>query len=435
MNKFAQLVLLTLIITMAACSPASKDEQKIEKGNVIFIHPDGTGLAVWNALRILEKGPDGELNWDKLENIGLYKSHTSSSLTTSSNAGATMHAYGKKVHYHSFGMDRTEELTARSGKKMSIMQEAMEAGISAGIVNSGSIIEPGTAVFVASETSRQLDESITKKVLESGADVILSGGEEWMLPDGVMGVHGKGKRTDGLNLVESAKRNGYKIVYNREELLSVPDTTEKLLGIFARGHTFNDKTEEVLKEKGLPNFDPSAPTLSEMTEAAIKILSKKGQFFLVVEEEGTDNFGNKNNANGMLEALSRADETIGKATEFAGENKNTLVIVASDSEAGGMEVLGNGGKEIDLESPLPESDANGAPIDGKTGTRTPPFVSQPDQFGNRFPFAVLWSTKSDAYGGVVVRSTGINSFLTNGLVDNTDIYVIMYSALFGKVLE
>jgi alkaline phosphatase len=332
-------------------------------------------------------------------------------------------------------MDNTTELTALSGKKMSIMQEAMNAGIGTGIVNSGSIIEPGTAVFVASETSRKFDESITKKVLESDADVILSGGEEMMLPEGVQGRHGSGKRTDGLNLVEAAIQNGYTVVYDRDELLSIPDTTTRLLGIFASGHTFNDKTEEELIERGLPNYSESAPTVAEMTNAAIQILSRKGQFFLVVEEEGTDNFANKNNANGTLEAMSRADKAIGLAKKFADQDKKTLVIVASDSEAGGPELLGNAAKEIDFDSPLPERDANGAPVDGVAGTATPPFISQPDQFGNRFPFAILWSTKSDVYGGVVVRSTGINSFLTRGLVDNTDIYRIMYSALFGKVLK
>jgi alkaline phosphatase len=415
MNKSKLSILLILAVIISACGLNSDSSREIQKGNVIFIHPDGTGLAVWNALRILEKGPDGEINWDKLQDIGLYKSHTSSS--------------------YSFGMDRESELTARSGKKMSIMQEAMEAGISTGIVNSGSIVEPGTAVFLASETSRELDESITKKVLESGAEVILSGGEEWMLPEGTTGRHGKGKRTDGLDLVAAAKENGYTIVYNREELLSVADNTEKLLGIFAEGHTFNDKSEELLTEMDLPNFDPSAPSLSEMTMAAIKILSKKEQFFLVVEEEATDNFGNKNNANGMLEALSRADEAIGNAINFADDNKNTLLIVASDSEAGGMEVVGNGGRDIDFETSLPEKDRNGAPIDGRSGTATHPFISQPDQFGNRFPFGILWSTRSDTYGGVVVRSTGTNSFLTKGLVDNTDIYRIMYSALFGKLID
>ena len=44
-------------------------------GSVVFIHPDGTALADWNALRIITVGPDSEINWDKLSGIGLYQGH------------------------------------------------------------------------------------------------------------------------------------------------------------------------------------------------------------------------------------------------------------------------------------------------------------------------------------------------------------------------
>ena len=73
---------------------------------------------------------------------------------------------------------------------------------------------------------------------------------------------------------------------------------KKILGVFAAKHTFNDQSEEELLELGLPNYSPSAPTLAEMTAFATRFLSKdNSNFFLVIEEEGTDNFGNANNAN------------------------------------------------------------------------------------------------------------------------------------------
>jgi len=36
--------------------------------NVIFIHPDGTGVSDWNAARFFMKVPDGRLNWDTMSN-------------------------------------------------------------------------------------------------------------------------------------------------------------------------------------------------------------------------------------------------------------------------------------------------------------------------------------------------------------------------------
>jgi alkaline phosphatase len=54
---------ICVLLTIAFSNQSVKD---VNTGNVIFIHPDGTGLANWNALRILYYGPDGETNWDKL---------------------------------------------------------------------------------------------------------------------------------------------------------------------------------------------------------------------------------------------------------------------------------------------------------------------------------------------------------------------------------
>ncbi|MGE9289455.1 MAG: alkaline phosphatase, partial [Puniceicoccales bacterium] len=68
-------------------------------GSAIFIHPDGTGLGHWNAARLLLVGPDGMTNWDQLDVLSAYRPHQKNWLSTTSHAGATVHAYGKKVHY------------------------------------------------------------------------------------------------------------------------------------------------------------------------------------------------------------------------------------------------------------------------------------------------------------------------------------------------
>ncbi|MPZ07434.1 MAG: hypothetical protein GEU26_13645 [Nitrososphaeraceae archaeon] len=39
--------------------------------NVIFIHPDGTTQSHYSAVRLLEVGPDGQINWDRHLNPGL----------------------------------------------------------------------------------------------------------------------------------------------------------------------------------------------------------------------------------------------------------------------------------------------------------------------------------------------------------------------------
>ena len=120
------------------------------------------------------------------------------------------------------------------------MQEAVSAGKAIGLVNSGTITEPGTGAFVASVVNRYDHNEIARAIMESGADVILGGGERYFLPEGKRGVHGEGARGDGLNLIERAKELGYTVVHTREELRSLPEGTERLLGLFAPHHTFND---------------------------------------------------------------------------------------------------------------------------------------------------------------------------------------------------
>ncbi len=408
---------------------------QVKVGNVIFIHPDGTSLSDWNALRILTAGPDSSINWDKLTGIGLYQGHIRDKLSASSNAGATVHAYGVKADYDDFGKVDKEIPIARSGKRMSIMQEAIEKKIFTGLINSGSIIEPGSAVFVSSRERRNYFQEITKDVIQSGVDLIFSGGEEWMLPKGTKGRFCEGKRTDGLNLIDWAKEHGYKIVYTKDEMLSTSIKENKILGVFAAVHTFNDHTEEALISANLPNYAPTAPRLNEMVSFAIKFLSAKGQFFLVAEEEGTDNFGNDNNANGKLEALLNADKAIGEALKFYETNPNTMIITASDSDAGGLGIAGAEVDKLDHNTPLPPTDYNGAPMDGVHGTGSLPFISKPDKHGRVFPFGIVWASRGDLTGPIVARAHGLNAERMFGKIDNTDIYRMMYLTLFGVWLE
>jgi len=402
----------------------------LHAGNVIFIHPDGAGVAPWQAARMISKGPDGELAWDRLPAIAIYRGHLKDNLTSTSNGGATVHAYGVKVPAAAFGTGDSADAppVSAGGEPISLMQEARKAGIRTGLINSGSIIEPGTACFVASVKARSDYEEITRAVLESGVDVILSGGEQWMLPEGTTGRHGKpGKRKDGTDLIREAREKGYAVVYTREELRAVPPATGKLLGVFAADHTFNDQTEEFLAGAGLPLYGPSAPDVGEMTAKALELFGNE-KFFLVVEEEGTDNFGNYNNAPGMLAALLRADEAFRESLAFLENHPGTLLITAADSEAGGMDIIGlKAGSKDELALTKNGRDPNGAPYDGLEGR---PFESAPDRFGVRHPFVVTWASRNDTSGGIVIRAAGAGSEGIRGTMDNTDIYKTMRAALF-----
>ncbi|MGF1634534.1 MAG: alkaline phosphatase, partial [Phycisphaerae bacterium] len=298
----------------------------------------------------------------------------------------------------------------------------------------GTSTEPGTAAFVTSVPERSMHDEIARQLVESGVRVILGGGEQFFLPEGEQGVHGPGKRKDDLNLIELAKQKGYAVVRTRDELLNLSEGTDRVLGLFAADHIFNDMPEELLDVAGKPHYKADAPTVAEMTQAALDVLSAGGsRFLLVVEEEGTDNFGNVNNASGMIQAMKRADDAIGVARTFVAENPRTLILTAADSDGGGMRMIGLRPPAEGQEYPktLPRWDYNGAPIHGVDGQGTKPYMAAPDRNGRQWPFAIVWATRSDVTGGVLVKGEGLNSHLIRGNMDNTELTQLMRLTLFG----
>ncbi|MGL5880438.1 MAG: alkaline phosphatase [Xenococcaceae cyanobacterium] len=407
--------------------------------NVIFLHPDGTGASTWKAIRFLNAGPDGEINWDKMEKSSTYRGHMKDRLTGTSNAGAVTHATGVKVQADSFGLDEAgNPVVSLSGKVgKTVLEEAIEAGKGSAVINSGIIAEPGTGAFLAEVGGRGDTQEITKQIVESGVDIIMGGGEVDYLPEGIMGRHGMGKRTDGINLVERAKQLGYTVIYDRTELQNLPPDATKVLGIFASEDTYNDEPEERLKEKGLPLYKPDAPTVAEMLEVSTKILSNNPNGFMIVaEEEGTDNFANNTNAAGTLEAGTRADRAIGVVRDFIAENPNTLLVTASDSEAGGLQIR----DPLDLDKPVETVTVDTTPptripLDGRDGTGTLPFVSAPDLNGRTYPFAIAWAGNADFAGSVIAKADGLNAEQFPNAVDNVGIYKILYETLFETKLS
>jgi len=449
------LVCLGFLITLPTQSTAIANP---EARNVIFIHPDGTTPSFFAAARMLHYGPDGELHWDRLLFTAVYKGHMKNRLTGTSNAGAVTHAYGIKVHADSYGLDEAgKPVVSRSGQNLTILEEAKLAGFSVGMINAGTITEPGSGAFGARVADRDNHAEIARQLIMRPAgeeiDVIFGGGEVWFLPTAEVGKHGKkGRRADGINLIAEAIARGYRVIYTRDELLNLPPGTTRVLGLFAAHDTYNDNndeakpkyayTEEQLRAEGLTDYDPAAPTFAQMVDAAIKILSKdrKG-FYLVAEEEGPDNMANfALNARGAIEATKRSDDAIGVARWFAKGKPNTLVITAADSEASGFNII----------APPSLRDGNVVPthelkrldgtvyftehLDGRDGTNTPPFMSAPDRNGKRWPFAITWAARGDTAGSIVARASGHHADMLRGTVDNTDIYRIKYRVLFNRLL-
>lgn len=405
--------------------------QAQETGNVIFFHPDGTGVNHWSAARMHIVGPDGTLNWDRIPEIGVYTGHMLDDLTGTSNGGATTHAYGVKVPARSYGKFDKDVVTAASGKQMSIAEEAIAAEKAVAIVQTGHIGEPGTGAFLASVDARPMVFEIARQIIESGVTVHMSGGERYMLPEGVEGRHGPGARTDELNLIERARELGYTIVYTRDELLDLDITeVDKLLGVFAHDDTYNDQPAEINLIEGKPHYVEHAPTVGEMSEVALEIVSRDADgFFAIIEEEGTDNMPGYTNAAGTLEALTRADAAIATMLDFVEEHPDTLLLTTADSDASGLQVLTDEDAIDDGYARLTTDE--GGVLKGQQGALGKVFLAAPDANGVRLPYVIAFTGGSDVAGGILVRAAGFNSELLEPLMDNTDIYTLMYRTLFA----
>jgi alkaline phosphatase len=338
MRKLGSLLLAGAIL-VSTFAPVRAQEEPLETGNVIFFHPDGTGLGYWNAARMFYYGPDGLLNWDQLPYMAVYRGHMTDRLTGTSNGGATVHAFGHKVlGPGSFGGDggvdpEEEGATARailslSGYPGSIMREAAEAGHPVGIVNDGDLPEPGTGAFLAEVGDRNLSNDIAAQMLDGRPGfegeprpvVMLGGGEAFFLPNDAPAcegevtlacyihtdqLNGRGPaREDGRNLLVEASEAGYEVVRTRAEFEALwaeiqadPAYTPLVLGLFARDDIFNDAPEERLIARDLvddsmeeskdgrlliwgslpdtPGYNP--PTAAEMNTLALEVLRRHSE--------------------------------------------------------------------------------------------------------------------------------------------------------------
>jgi len=433
-----------LLISVVSCQfknsknfKSSKNSTKPNTGNVIFFHPDGMSLSHWDAIRLVTKGVEGLLEWDKMPNMAVYRGHTKKYLSATSNAGATIHSYGVKVGIYSFGMDNGEPILSASGKNLSIMEEAKKKGMSIALCQSGVLVEPGTSVFVARSKNRKNAEDISRQVVQSGADIIFGGGEKFLLPEGVKGRFGVGLRKDGNNLITWAKKAGYHIVYTKEEMDKTPKNAKSVLGVFAYDDTYNDEVEDFKNNK--PHYIDSAPSISEMVAWTLDFLDKKGKpFLLVAEEEGTDNFSNRGQIEAFLTAGSRADEVVGVVNKYIKNRDDTLFITASDSNASGLLVT-DGAPKKRWGITLPKkTDKDAYLIGQKSKTdkkKQVPFLTKSVKESDVvMPFGIIWPTSWDLYSGMLVKASGLNSEHIKGIVDNTDIYKLMHLTLFGKEL-
>ena len=144
------------------------------------------------------------------------------------------------------------------------------------------------------------------------------------------------------NVVDYAQSKGYRYVTSAAELAAVKSIKDKpVLGLFNAGNMttqFAPLIAAPTPGSGSPttrcdenNRPANEPSLSAMTDKAIKLLSKdRDGFFLQVESASVDKRNHASDLCGQIGETRQLDEAVRKALAFQRENKDTLVVVTSD---------------------------------------------------------------------------------------------------------
>jgi alkaline phosphatase len=302
---------------------------------------------------------------------------------TDSAAAAAAIATGVKTNNGVIGMDAYLNIV------FTILEEARSRGKMVGLVTTTQVTHATPAAFAAHIRSRRLMTDIADQMLTAEVDVILGGGEDEFLPDTEIGCFPEiGERNDGRNLIDEAMAMGYTVVCESVEFSSIdPRSTSRLLGLFA--------------DEGLPR--PFSPSLAEMTQKAIDILSKSDKgFFLMVEGGQIDWASHANDADNAISDTIDLDEAVEVAKDYLLSDQDTLVIVTADHETGGMSV---------------SLSSSGAPGEDR------PFGMPSGK-----AFYVNWSTKSHTATDVPVTAFGPASEMLSGTYENTHIFDVMLTA-------
>ncbi|XP_032049585.1 intestinal-type alkaline phosphatase-like [Aythya fuligula] len=326
-----------------------------EAKNLIIFLGDGFGIPSITAARILngqlqgKLGPETPLFLDSFPYTALSKTYSVDRQVPDSAATATAYLCGVKTNYNTIGVSAAARHnqcnTTKGNEVISVLERARNAGKSVGIVTTTRVQHASPSGTYAHVVDRNwyADASMPPEAINQGCKdiawqlvhnvdihVILGGGRKYMTPAGTPDPEypteesERGMRNDTENLINTwlKERQGARYVWNRTELMeAVADpNVNYLMGLFEP----MDMKYEPLRNKTLD------PSLSEMTEAAITILSRNPKgFYLFVEGGRIDHGHHEGMAKRALMEAVEFDHAISKASSLTDE-ADTLTVVTAD---------------------------------------------------------------------------------------------------------
>ena len=203
-----------------------------------------------------------------------------------------------------------------------------DKGWGTGLVTTAEITHATPAGFSIAIKSRGDSQAIAAQYLDRKVDILLGGGHPFFSPN---------SRKDKRDLRGDFVKAGYTYVNTAAELQNAPIDT-RLLGTFADGHL-----PYTIDRRSDPKLIARAPTIAELTRAALTRLQRKDNFILQVEGARIDHAAHNSDAAAAILDQIALDEAIEVCLEFQRAHPDTLVVVTTDHANSNLGLNGMGG--------------------------------------------------------------------------------------------
>jgi alkaline phosphatase len=301
--------------------------------NVILFIGDGMHVAHRDAARFLSRGMKegkylGELAMDDMPRMALLSTSSTDSVVTDSANSISAYLTGHKTAVNAIGVyaDRTENTL--DDPKVETLLEAVRRvrNMAVGVVTNTEIEDATPAGMVAHTRSRRDYEPIVQMYFNAKPDVILGGGSAWWIPKSQPGS----KRTSNEDVIARFQKEGYDFVSTDGELKKTAPGAKRLLGLFHLGNMDGALDRKFLHKGTVAQF-PEQPDLPDMVRAALTVLSKTPNGFVLEVESGLiDKYQHKLDWERAVYDTIVLDNAVAVAKEFARTHPDTLILVTSD---------------------------------------------------------------------------------------------------------
>ena len=311
---------IALPLFMACCRQGEVKPVK----NIILMIPDGTSTAVlalqrWYYEHLDPQECQASLSFDPYI-CALVRNHCSNSPMPESSASMSAYMTGQLVQgpnlcIYPAPCPEQDLVRVNPDSTYQPLATVMDAarilgGKSIGAVVTVDVTHATPAGTIGHAVSRNSRRIIIDQLASGRMDVLFGGGYKRM-NDGVKAI----LADNGVEYIESDAKAFREF------------DGDRLWALFTRGDMSYEMVRDSLAE----------PSLAEMTEKAINMLSRNRKgFFLMVEGSKVDFVAHSNDAPGILSEFGAFDRAVAVALDYARKDGNTAVIVVPDHGTSGV---------------------------------------------------------------------------------------------------